>query len=220
MTVAHAPAPSEVIARIDALGPGDWIATDCDGTLWRGDIGDDVVRAAAAEPEAFGLESCDFEAYEELIRADYEGACLAACGVLRQADQAVAAAAIDRVLGADFSPRVWLLEALQDALKRGVEVWLVSASPRLAVQVGAKRVGIEPSQAIGIELAESGYRAPWPIDTGKPAACRSRGKSAPAVALGDTRWDMPLLQWASQGFMLTPADQDAHLLDSADSHRG
>ncbi|HAN31733.1 MAG TPA: hypothetical protein DCQ06_09075, partial [Myxococcales bacterium] len=60
MAVVHLPSPADVIARLDALRRGDWIATDCDGTLWRGDIGDDVVKAAAAEPHAFGLESYDF----------------------------------------------------------------------------------------------------------------------------------------------------------------
>ena len=135
--------------------------------------------------------------------------------MLRRADEAEARAAIARNIGDEFAPRRWLVDALKDALQRGVELWLVSASPRLAVETGAARIGLLASEAIGIELAAGGYLAPWPIDTGKPAACRARGRTPPAVALGDTQWDLPLLQWAQQGYMLNRATEDPQLFTSA-----
>ena len=51
MQIIRDPLPGEVDAALDALRPGDRVATDADGTLWAGDVGDDSVRWVGAELE-------------------------------------------------------------------------------------------------------------------------------------------------------------------------
>ncbi len=222
MPTLHHPGAREVLALLDALPPGARVATDCDGTVWQGDIGDDVVVAAARFPERFASlpEPVDFDAYRARLDTDYEGACLYACDVLRGVDPAVAKACLRAVVPDDFAPRAWFVDALNDAMDRGVEVWLVSASPLLAVEVGAEIVGLQRAHKVGIELAEEGFVAPWPIGEGKPAAWRARGLPPADVALGDTRWDQPLLDSAVTGCMLVKAHLDPHKDTAASVLRG
>lgn len=215
MAVVHHPAADTVIALIDALPDGGVIATDCDGTVWNGDIGDDVVRAAANDPKHFGGPPVDVNAYEARLEVDYEGACLSACGMLRHVSAAEAKIALKAEVPASFAPRRYFTDALRDAMDRGVQVWFVSASPLLAVEVGAELIGFEPTGKIGIELTADGYRSPWPIDAGKPAAWRARDLPPVDLAFGDSQWDLPLLQSASTGVMLIKAHEDTDVNTTA-----
>ncbi|MCO4760272.1 MAG: haloacid dehalogenase-like hydrolase [Myxococcales bacterium] len=216
MAVVHHPDPKTVLALIDAVPAGGHIATDCDGTVWSGDVGDDLVIAAERDPARFGGAEISFDAYITRQQTDYEGACLSACEVLRNISEQDAAEALRDVVPDDFTGRRYMVEALQAAMARGVSVWLVSASPLLAVQVGAGLVGLESAGMIGIELdPKDGFVAPWPIGPGKAAAWRARGLPQPDLAFGDSKWDLPLLNSAATGVMLVPAPKDALVTRSA-----
>ncbi len=220
MAIVHHPDPRTIVALIDAVPAGGTIATDCDGTVWTGDIGDDVVLAAAQDPDRFGCGPVDFEAYVARLKTDYEGACLFACEVLRHISPDDAADALRAVVPTTFAARRYFVEALQQAMARGVAVWFVSASPLLAVEVGAGIIRVTPTGMIGIELASEGIRAPWPIGEGKPAAWRARGMPSLDLAFGDSEWDVPLIESAATGVMLVRAEHDADVARSAADVRG
>ena len=220
MAIVHHPDPHTIVALIDAVPAGGTIATDCDGTVWAGDIGDDVMLAASQDPDRFGCGPVDFEAYVARLKTDYEAACLSACEVLRHISPDDAADALRAVVPASFVARRYFVEALQEAMARGVAVWFISASPLLAVEVGAGLINVTPTGMIGIELTADGFRAPWPIGEGKPAAWRAREMPRLDLAFGDSKWDVPLIESAATGVMLVRAEEDDDVARSASDVRG
>jgi phosphoserine phosphatase len=187
-------------AAIAAVPAGGYIATDADGTLWAGDVGDDTVRCAAAS----WAPGVDVEAYLALIAADYGRGTRAAAEHLRGVPEETARETLRAFFAPRLRPRRWLVEALAQAAGRGVRVHVVSASPRLAAEIGVSLLGAD-WPVIGIELdADGRVVEPAPVFEGKVEAWRARGLPPPAVALGDSPWDEPLLRSAALGFRLLP----------------
>lgn len=200
--------PAEVLAAIDALPAGAWLATDADETLWAADVGDELVRLAAAGGGPFAAGSADFAWYsKEMSEGDYAGACRFAAQLLSTVDAEAVRVALEPVL-AQVRCRGWLVRALARASARGVHVAIVSASPRLVVQWACAVHGLETAQVIGIEVSGSGVREPAPVGFGKVAAWLELGLAQPQIALGDSRWDAPLLAMARHGFLLAKASAD------------
>jgi len=173
----------EVWARIDAAaasaGGRGVIATDADGTLWTGDVGEDLFHAfverGIVHPEAFEAMRreardhalSDAGTGQEVARRIYaayvagtfpeERCCelMAWCfaGWTRAEVAAFARDAIERVgLGARMHGEV--LTLLDRARKAGLEVLLVSASPIAVVRVAGARAGFEEGQIVA---ARSGF---------------------------------------------------------------
>lgn len=200
---------AEAIAAIEAVPTGGAIATDCDNTVWAGDVGDELVRIAEAHPHLFGDRSMTFLDYVQQMETDYEGACLASAALGRTRAGPEVRAALATRLQDHVRPRVWLVEALMDAVRRGVRVIAVSASGRLAVEVGLAQMGLLGlCDVIGVDPTDDGFVAPWPIGHGKPASLRALGLTGVDVAIGDSRWDGPLLDFGQRGLLLVPASDD------------
>lgn len=200
--------PAEVMAAIDALPAGAWLATDADETLWAADVGDEVVRLAAAGGGPFAAGSADFIWYaKEMAEGDYAGACRFAARLLATVDAEAVRVALTPVL-AQVRCRAWLIKALARASARGVHVAIVSASPRPVVQWACALHGLETAAVIGIEVDAAGVREPAPVGFGKVAAWERLGLTQPEIALGDSRWDAPLLAMARHGFLLAKASAD------------
>ncbi len=200
MKIIREPEPAVVDAALEALRPGQRVATDADGTLWAGDVGDDSVRWVGAELEP----TYDVAAYLRRMETDYEGGCREAAEALR--GRAPLRAALARFLAPRLRPRDHLVSALRACIERGVEVWIVSASPRLAAEVGADLVGLQGARVLAIETpgtAPGVFTEPVTVGEGKVAAWRSLGLPPPAVALGDSKWDLPLLESAGAGYLLS-----------------
>ncbi|MBM4344839.1 MAG: haloacid dehalogenase-like hydrolase [Deltaproteobacteria bacterium] len=205
-----------VLAALAAVPPGGVIATDADETLWAGDVGDEVMRRAeSGDPWPAGC--VDFADYEhQMSGGDYQGACRWSAQVLDRAPAQQARLALLPTL-ARVAPRRWLFDALHAAADRGVQVWVVSASPLAVVQWAVAAHGLRATGILGIEVRDGAAVEPAPVGWGKVAAWQARGLPQPAVALGDSTWDGPLLAMASQGFLLTKASRDALCAVSADA---
>jgi phosphoserine phosphatase len=109
------------------------------------------------------------------------------------------------------TPRPWLIQALKAATARGVRVWIVSASPRQAVEIGARQHGLADLPILAVDCLSTNpptYRDPVPIGEGKVAALAGAGLSQPDLALGDSTWDLPMLRSARQGVLLVRACDD------------
>jgi phosphoserine phosphatase len=176
----HLQSADEVWARIDAVvradGGGDArgvVATDGDGTLWSGDVGEDLFHAfiehgEVAEPalEAMRREASDhglsdagsgpdvarriYDAYleghfpEERV-CELMTWCFA--GWTRDRVQAFARDVVDRG-GLDARLHGEVIDVLSRARAAGIETILVSASPLAVVVEAGSRVGFREAQIV------------------------------------------------------------------------
>lgn len=203
---------AEVLAAIAALVPGDWVATDADNTLWAGDVGDEVVRRAATAPhDPWQPGSADLPWYTHEMERDYPRACRYAAELLLRADPAAARRAITQAIREQVRPRRWLIDALLKAVDRGVRVWIVSASPRLAVEIGAELFGLHACPILAVDCLQNDpgvFVEPVPIGEGKVQCWLEQLLPRPDLALGDSVWDGPLLRSARRGMLVQKACDD------------
>lgn len=162
---------AEVIALLDeqiAKEPGGAIAVDGDGTLWSGDVGEDLFEAlledgavSATAHEALVREAAAEKldtsggavAVARRIHAGYlagtfpeERVCEIMTWIFAGWMPAEADAFADRVLvkvGLEARLHAETLEIVAWARARNVTTFLVSASPRNVVEQAARRVGID-----------------------------------------------------------------------------
>jgi phosphatidylglycerophosphatase C len=193
----HIESADDVWARIAALtgpaGPGSHggqaggvIATDADGTLWSGDVGEDLFHAflsgGRVEPpaeeamrrEARGFHVSDAGSGLDVAHALYEGyragkypedricELMAWCfgGWTEDAVQAFARDVVERSgLSARFHPEVHAVVA--KAREAGIEVFLVSASPIAVVREAGARAGFDAAHLIAAHpLVQGGLLLP------------------------------------------------------------
>lgn len=199
-----------VVAAIDALASGALVAVDADGTLWDLDVGDELVRLVGQQPD-LAAESVDVDRYFAEIAIDHALACAFTADVARTVNWDLARARLATFIGDRLRPREYLVQALRDAVARGVRVWVVSASPAQAVSVGVAAIGlsVEGLIAAGALPDRPGHPAPLPVGAGKVAAWRHAGLGRAALAIGDSDWDLPLLRAADLGVRVIAADADA-----------
>lgn len=223
--VRQFPAPAETLRAIAAVPAGRWIATDADNTMWAGDVGDELVRFAASKPDWWSADVVRLSWYlNEMEHGDYVGACCHAAKVwaaLPDGLQAAARAELAVWLAGCVRPRHWLLQALLTAEGRGVEVVVISASPRAAVEVAAGRMAVGHWPVLALDADRDGasatLREPVSVGDGKVLAWQASGRTPPALALGDSRWDLPLLHSAGVGHLVARAVDDPWLASTADA---
>lgn len=199
--------PADVLAAIAALPPGAWIAADADNTLWSGDVGDEVVRVAAAGAP-WTAHSVNLRRYFELMESAYEAGCRLAAQVLSEVPFDEARPRLEPALAATIRPRAWLVDALIAAMDRGVRFAVVSASPAPAIALVANVHGLGAAHVLAVTVdrhAPGGFVEPVTVGWGKVHAWQAQGWPQPDIALGDSKWDLPLLAHAKQGFWLIPA---------------
>lgn len=217
-----------VIGRMDEAMNGlarPVIATDADGTLWSGDVGDDAFEtlveegavreaareALAAEAEASGLDATgDANALARRLLEAYRVGRYAEVRCYEMLAWVFAGWTPDEVRF--FATRIQEKRGLSKRLhpemqtvvrwaqKRGVELWVVSASPRFVVQAGAARFGIPPERVVGASAAVRDGRVapclavPIPYGEGKVRAIeRDIGTSRLIGAFGDNVFDLDML---------------------------
>lgn len=199
----------QVLEAIAQLPAGAWIAADADNTLWAGDVGDEVVRAAASPPHQPWLPgAASLAQYFSLMDRSYADGCRFSAQLLATVDPLAARTRLREVLIERVVPRQWLVDALQVAMARGVRLLVISASPLPVVRLGLELAGLGDAEVIGLECnltPEPQFVEPIPVGFGKPAALIARGMPQPDLALGDSRWDLPLLRHARAGCWLVPA---------------
>jgi HAD superfamily phosphoserine phosphatase-like hydrolase len=232
---------AEIIARLDAElahHPGAIVATDADGTLWDGDVGDAIfdallearaVREAArpalaAEAAACGLSTAgDANALAATLLdgfktgrypPDRNYAMVAWAFAGWRAGEVRAFA--DRVIEAwNIEPQIRPeLRAVQRwASLRGVDFYVVSASPVAIAASGAARLGIDEAHVIamtpavdadGVVLPE--LDGPAVYGEGKLLAIERARPGATLLAVcGDGAWDAPMLRVARVPVAVTPS---------------
>lgn len=171
--------PADVEAWLrQSNGP---IAFDADGTLWHGDVGDELVR-----------ELGHFEEYEARVREDPIAGYAWAGELVEGRD---VSALCERLF-----EKQRIFDFVKPALARAREVYVVSASPRVAVLPGARALGIDPERVIAVTSER-----PIPCGDGKVLHLKRRGLK-PAVAFGNGELDEPMLRYAERAVVVAPRD--------------
>jgi phosphatidylglycerophosphatase C len=217
------------------------IALDADGTLWSGDVGFDLFKSAlaerallpavrsalAAEAHGAGLSVADADDANAIAlrllaawaAGDYDDGrafqmmAWAFAGHTPAAALDLAQRALD---GAGLASRVHepVRVVVRWAQRAGVEVWIVSASPRAAVEVGARLFEVPPSRVLAVTpIVEGGLLSleleqPVPFDVGKPRALAAAAPGALLLAaFGDSSSDGPLFLGAQVAVAVEPHER-------------
>jgi phosphatidylglycerophosphatase C len=177
-TISH----EAVVTRLDAARrarPGGAVAFDGDGTLWSGDVGDDLFRAFLVKGRVEPPAATAIEAFarEHGVSAPPGGTRLAAaiydaylagsvpeepvCEVMTYAcagwpAKDVAAFAREVVLGAGLPARLQAETArvVEWAAHAGVEAFVVSASPLVVVVEAARALGFDAAHVLAATPVE------------------------------------------------------------------
>lgn len=227
----HAPLPlsPEALAVVAPLlerpaAPGQVVAFDADGTLWRGDVGEELLRALVAEdhlPRYRGRRDL-YEVYEAKVAADPATGYAFAAEALEGWEEAALQAYCRDFFQRQMAPQLFpftapLVRALSAA---GYEVWVVSASPVWPVIPGAAWLDVPPDRVIAVEVAvEGGHltgrsKRPVACGEGKVELLKARGLR-PALAVGNGNLDEPMLAYAERALVVAPFGQDNGLVQAA-----
>lgn len=215
-----APAVARLIETVTSAHAGQAVVFDADGTLWRGDVGEDFLRHAIHT----GLFEASYQRYEHLLTESAARAYAYCVEVMRDQPEAVleqrcAAFFAERYGGRVFSFVRPLLARLSAA---GCPVWICSASPRWSVVPGALALGIPAEQVIGVSCAvrdgklSGEVEQPVPVGPGKVTWLQRRAL-APALAVGNGDFDLDMLAFAKHALVISPPDSHNHLVVEARS---
>lgn len=210
MTEIHWRPPNAALRKwVDGLTSGATVAVDADGTLWNIDLGDELVRAAGEKGSGWPF-AVDAPRYFNDLAADH---CLASA-YSAQVASATSAAAVQKTLSRAIRPllrpRSELIDPLKAALARGVHVHVVSASPVEAIPAGLALIGLQPTSIIAAQGKDGTWPDPatLPVGEGKVRHWQLRGLGPIDLALGDSRWDLPLLQSAKVGVLVAAMNDE------------
>ncbi len=179
---------------------------DADGTLWPLDAGETFFKYQLAHSNLKGLPADPWMHYWEMKDYDAPGSCLWLAQinkgvtlerVRKWADACFADAAQFPIHQSMYDLVIWLRQL-------GVEVYIVTASIKWAVEPLARRLGLKNENVIGIEvMAENGVltdKGVYPLSygEGKPVAFLNFSKSVrPILGAGNTLSDSHLVACAS-----------------------
>lgn len=209
--------PAPVQRLIDALvaegGQGRPIVFDADGTLWRGDVGEDLLRLLGQRgllgPQSGGV----YARYEQLLERDHRAAYAFAVEVLEGFPEAELRRRCDDFFAERYHGRIFrfvrpLLARLEGA---GFVPWVCSASPVWSVMPGARALGIDEARVIGVSCdvvdgrLSGRVHEPVTCGPGKVTALERAGvRSALSVGNGDL--DLDMLAAAQRAIVVAPLD--------------
>ena len=211
---------ARLIDRVVREHAGQSVVFDADGTLWRGDVGEDFLRYAIHT----GLFEASYETYERHLQQSAPRAYAYCVEVMSDHSEAELAQACAAFFAERFSGRIFgfvrpLLAQLQAA---GCPLWICSASPRWIVVPGALALGIPENQVIGVTCPVVGGRLtgeveqPVPVGAGK-VTWLERRQLAPALAVGNGDFDLDMLAFAKHALVISPPDSHNQLVAEARS---
>jgi phosphatidylglycerophosphatase C len=211
--VLNALAP-DVRATVEAVlaGAPRPVVFDADGTLWRGDVGEDLLRYLTTENLLPGRAGAGvYEAYEAKCAQDPASAYAFAVEVMEGFDESKLRALCRDFFGRRFLGRLFAFTrpVLAALAQKGFELWIVSASPSWIVDAGAEALGLPQGRVIAVHAdVEDGrltahVQRPVPCGEGKVELLKARGLK-PALAFGNGELDQPMLEYADRAVVVAP----------------
>ncbi len=173
---------------------------DLDDTLINGDVGDELLSLLIHR----GLvRRLSWEQYRMECSTDPDSAYRNAVRAMAGLPEKTVRNAVDSLLSMPLlAPDPWMHALVRLLQKYSVEVYVLSASSAIAVQVVAERFfGIEPTHAFGIrtnvvnEILTDELVEPAPVGAGKVEVYHQFiGTVQPVVAAGNSLSDVPMLR--------------------------
>lgn len=204
------PPVREAVAPV--LEKGGAVAFDADGTLWRGDVGEELLRTLAHQrllPAA--PRPGVYEEYERRVEVDPIDGYTWAVEVMEGLEEAALLEECQALFDQRFAGKLfrWVRPLLALLKDRGLEVWIVSASPLWAVLPGAAALGIPADRVIAVRSdVEAGrltrrVHKPIPCGEGKVLRLKEQG-CRPALAVGNGDLDLPMLAYSERALVVAP----------------
>lgn len=211
------PRMNAVLERLlPTLTPGAPVVFDADGTLWRGDVGEDFLRWAIHQ----GLIDARYETYEALLERSPARAYGWAVEIMAGHREDALLGHARRFFHERFSGRIFPFVRPLLAKLSAHPVWICSASPWWAVVPGAEALGVPPTQVIGVRCAVIDGRLSGRVD--EPVPCGpgkvtwlQRAALSPTLAVGNGDLDVDMLTFAARPLVVTPADSSNGLVAHA-----
>jgi phosphatidylglycerophosphatase C len=208
----------EVLATVEqvaALGASAAAAFDADGTVWSGDIGEDLLRELALHQRLIDPPPGDpYAVYEGLFAKDPPRAFAYCMEVMRGLEVSDVERLSDELIRTRFAARVFpsVRSALDLLREAGVAIYLVSASNAVTIRRAAIHLSLRPELALAVEGAvdERGQLTgqvlpPVTCGAGKVAALRPRlGGRKLALAFGNSLFDREMLELAEKAVIVAP----------------
>lgn len=223
--------PAPVQQVIDALvaegGQGRPVVFDADGTLWRGDVGEDLLRLLGQRRLLGAQSDRAFARYEQLLERDHAAAYAWCVEVLAGFDEVALQRVCDDFFAERYAGRIFrfvrpLLARLTQA---GFTPWICSASPRWAVLPGARALGVEAARVIGVtcgvEHGALSGRVDLPVTCGPgKVTWLQRHGVAPVLAFGNGDLDVNMLEASARAVVVAPLDGPDNSLVAEAKRRG
>ncbi len=210
----------EALAEERKLHKRPVAAFDADGTLWDTDLGESFFKYQIQKKLLSGLPADPWRHYRDWKesgdpRPAYLWLAQINKGHTLDEVRSWAEAAVCAIEPLPlFEDQKKLIQFL---LNEGVEVWIVTASVKWAVEPGARRVGLTPENVIGIEtFVENGVVSDrmtghMTYREGKASALHDRaGGIKPFLCSGNTLGDIGLLKAATRISLAVGASTPGH----------
>jgi phosphatidylglycerophosphatase C len=215
--------PPPVVEAVAPLtGAGD-VAFDADGTLWRGDVGEELLRTLAHQRLLPGKQGSGlYEEYERRVEADPFDAYAWAVEVMEGLPEATLAGECERLFQQRFAGKLfrWVRPLISRLHEAGHRCWVVSASPVWAVRPGAAALGIPAERVIGVTSDVEGgvltRRVQRPIPCGEGKVVRLKEKNCrPVLGVGNGDLDLPMLAYSERALVVAPHQSPDNALVAA-----
>lgn len=188
--------------RAAQAGQAPVAVLDADGTIWEDDLGEDALRALAAEGRlAAWAGEQPYATYEAAVERDRDVGYALGAAMLEGWEEGALRAWCQGFYQAHYAQKVFAAQkALVDRLQAaGWQVWVVSASPFWMVEAGARALGVPEGQILGIRVqVEQGrltknLHEPITSGEGKVAAIAQVIGRRPDLAVGNSMGDAPMM---------------------------
>lgn len=207
----------ELDARWERMGGRGVAVFDADGTVWGGDLGERHLRVL----EARELVTADPEhgsvlaEYSARCRADTDAGYSWAVSCMEGLQESDVVGTAILAWGAH---RHLVPDAIRELFawleSRRVEVWLVSASNRWAIETAGADLGVPPGRVIAMSVdvvdgsLGGGVHRPLCNGAGKAQLIEDRIGVVPLLAVGNSRHDLAMLEQAESAVVVRLAGEE------------
>jgi len=198
---------------------GELVVTDADGTLWDTDVGDEFFRYQI-EHGVNGITSDHWSVYQAMFMNNPAKA----YSWLAQINAGLSVEKL-REIADDFCRRrrkFPYFEEMKDYLAnfqdKGMEIYVVSASVRWALEPFVEKMGLDRQKILAMEtkvrdgIITDEPISPLPFGVGKILAVREKIGCEPKIAFGNTMGDLDMLKAAVEPVVVTSHTPKGHNL--------
>ncbi|MBI5547669.1 MAG: HAD-IB family phosphatase [Deltaproteobacteria bacterium] len=213
------PGVERLVDEVVQRGAAADAAFDADGTIWAGDIGEELLRELVQQRRLIDPPPENpYGIYERLFCAAPSRAFSFCVEVMRGLPVAEVERWSDEIVRRHFAAQVFpsIRGVLDRLLAAGVRVWIVSASNAVTVRRAARALGLDEGRVLAVEGAVDRLGCftgqvlpPVTCSAGKVEALMKKlGGRRPEIAFGNSLFDREMLEHAHRAVMVAPEESE------------